>query len=241
MRGGVLAILTLLGSAAVAAADEANHDQVLAGAIREFNFILLGRSDGSIDSVRDRIVAHLKDGSPKVAKSIRFQLDRGFTPKYQASLHVQTCIAQMLASGGTQGIAKLFQRYKASMKRDDLREAIADALGGCGDDQALETLLKVMYDKEPKVAAAAIRGAANYAKVPPDRRKAAMRAIIDRYSRVTDAAAGKEADAPPMLLYKAVKAVVDDALKAFSGGESLDSAIAWDAWLRENMTAKWPE
>ena len=32
---------------------------------------------------------------------------------------------------------------------------------------------------------------------------------------------------------------MNETLKAFSGGESLDSAEAWDAWLRENITKPW--
>ena len=97
------------------------------------------------------------------------------------------------------------------------------------------------HDKLPEVAAAAVRGCGNYPKVKVDKRKKAMRALIDRYAKVTDEAAGKQPDSVEMHMYKQVKPEMDKALKAFSGGEALDSAQAWDAWLRDNMTKPWPE
>ncbi len=150
-------------------------------------------------------------------------------------------VSQMLAGGGKQGIAKLYGRYKASTKRDGVRVGIAEALGECGDPRALSTLLKLIHDKAPKVAAAAATGCGQYAKVKPKTRKAAMRKLIDRYMQVSDRAAGKKPESIPMRMYKAMDAAMKKTLRAFSGGENLDSALAWDAWYRDNATKPWPE
>jgi len=231
----------LLSIALVAAADR-DADLACAQAIREFNQLLIGGDGGgSIESVRDRICANLKNASPKVAKSIRFQIDRAFDPKYGKEGDFLRCMCQMLAAGGDDGINKLYKRYKSSAKRESLRRYAAETLGECGDPDALDPLLKMIHDGDPGVAAAAVKGCAAYPKVKVPVRKAAMRTLIDRYRQVTDGAAGKAADAVETKLYEAVKPAMDETLKAFSGGESLDSATSWDSWLRENMTKPWPE
>lgn len=238
MRRGVVVPLLLLAAPALAR-NEA--DMAVAQAIREFNSILSGRQTTGIESVRDTIVANLKNCSPKVAKSIRFQLDRGYKSKYKASDDFCKCISQMLAAGGKEGIAKLFHRYKASSKRHKLRVGIAEALGECGDEQALSTLLKIIHDKTPEVATAAVKSCASYAKVKADKRKNAMRKLIDRYMKVSDDAAGKKPESREMHMYKQMDPAMRETLKAFSGGESLDSALAWDAWWREKSKQPWKD
>ncbi|NJN14609.1 MAG: hypothetical protein HC813_03030 [Planctomycetes bacterium] len=234
MRGVIVCLL-----AAAAFADR-SHDLACAQGIREFNQLLIG-SGGSIEGVRNAICANLKEASPKVAKSIRFQLDRGFDPKYGKEGDFLRCICQMLAAGGEEGINKLYKRYKSSGKREELRRYCAEALGECADEEALDPLLKMIHDDAPPVAAAAVKGSGAYAKTRQEKRKAAMRTLIDHYRKVTDGAAGKEAESKEMKLYLAVKPAMDEALGAFSGGEVLDSATAWDSWLRENMTKSWAD
>jgi HEAT repeat protein len=231
-------VLLLVASAAVA---DRGADLAVANAIREFNFILIGRSSGSIESVRDRIIANIGDCSPRYAKSIRRQLDRAFTYKVKHDDHFYKCTAEALAGCGEPGIKMLYKRYKSSKKRGQLRISIAEALGGCGNEEALTPLLKVIHDPMPEVAAAAVTGCGPYAKVKPDTRKKAMRELIDRYKKVTDDAAGKPADSREMHMYAKVKSAMDATLKLFSGGEELDSALAWDAWLRDNVTKPWPK
>ena len=158
--------VVLLLLCAVARADR-DADLACAHAIREFNMILIGNG-GSIASVKSAIVANLKNASAKVAKSIRFQLDRGYKKKYNLDAEHWKAISTMLASGGKAGISKLYKRYKGESKRHALRKGIAEALGECGDKQALDTLLKLIHDKQPEVAAAAIKGCASYPGVKGD-------------------------------------------------------------------------
>ncbi len=233
--------LTVLLFAAMAVHADRDADLACAYAIRDFNLLLTGNGGGSIESVRDRICANLKNASPKVAKSIRFQIDRAFDPKYGKEGDFLRCMCQMLAAGGDDGINKLYKRTKSSSKRESLRRFAAETLGECGDAEALDPLLKMIHDPEPSVAAAAAKGCGAYPKVKPDKRKAAMRTLIDRYRQVTDGAAGKAADAVETRLYEAIKPAMDESLKALSGGEALDSATSWDSWLRENITKPWPE
>lgn len=235
-------LVLLMFCGAVTAGRE--DDLEVARAIRSFNFLLTSRQPGppsTIGGVRTLIVRHLKKCSPKVAKSIRFQLDRGYKKKYKRDDDFLRHVSRMLAAGGKQGIAKLFLRYKASTKRDGVRVGIAEALGECEDSDALPTLLKIIHDKAPEVAAAAVTSCAVYAKVKPKKRKDAVRKLIDRYMKVSDGAAGKRPESRAMRMYKAVDAAMRESLKAFSGGESLDSALAWDAWWRDNATKPWPE
>jgi len=223
------------------AADRAAETAV-AGAIRTYSFILVGRADASqVESVRDTIAANIGGCGPRVAASIRRQLDRGFDPKYKQDTAFHKVTAEALASCGEQGVNMLWKRFKGSSKRDDLRIVIAEALGGYGDPSALDALLKMMHDGLPEAVAAAVASCTRYAKVKPERRKEAMRQLVDRYRQITDDAAGKEQDAREMHMYRKVKPAMDATLEAFSGGERLDSAQAWDAWLRENVTRPWPE
>jgi hypothetical protein len=233
-----LAILLLLCGAAFAR-NEA--DMRVANAIREFNMALTGQG-GSIHSVRSVIVADLKSCSPKVAKSIRFQLDRGYKKKYKKDESFLKCISEMLAAGGKAGISKLYHRYKAESKRDGVRRGIAEALGDCGDPLALATLLKIVHDKAPEVAATAVRGCASYAQGAAGKvRKDTMRKLIDRYIKVSDGAAGKKPESREMKMYKAVHPAMKTTLSAFAKGEELDSALAWDAWWRDRATQKWED
>ncbi|MHC4958758.1 MAG: HEAT repeat domain-containing protein [Planctomycetota bacterium] len=234
----VVCVLLLCG---VASARNDAETRV-AGAIRSYVQLLAGYGGGSIESIRSIIVADLKDCSAKFSKSIRYQLDLGYKKKYGKSEAFLKCVSEMLASGGKAGIAKLFRRYKAESKRDGVRRGIAEALGDCGDPKALSTLLKVVHDKAPEVAAAATRGCASYARGAQGKvRKDAMRKLIDRYMKVSDDAAGKKPESREMRMYKAVDPVMKTTLSAFAKGEELDSALAWDAWWRDQATKKWED
>ncbi len=56
-----------------------------------------------------------------------------------------------------------------------------------------------------------------------------------------DATLGKKKDSVEIKMYQALRPAMNETLKRFSGGEELDSAEAWKAWLAENVTKKWPE
>ena len=69
----------------------------------------------------------------------------------------------------------------------------------------------------------------------------AFKKLVDRYKKITHATLGKKKDSVEIRMYQAVRPAMNEALKRFSGGEELDSAEAWKAWLAENVTKKWPE
>jgi hypothetical protein len=229
------AVILLLAAAAFADDDA---DLVASNAMRDYYATLRGQTHVTIEGVRDRLVPVMKRMSPRVAKSVRYQIQRGFEEK--KDLAYQRCLCEILAAGGDAGIAVLYNEYKGSLKNDPLRVAMAESLGACGDEEALDPLLKMAFDKAPEVAAAAVRACGRYPKVKPDKRKAAVKKLIDLYGKVTDDAAGKAPETPQMKMYAALRPAMDETLKAFTG-ESLDSAAAFKAWYQENATKPWPE
>jgi hypothetical protein len=233
--------LALLLLAATAAADR-DAELAVAYAIKDYRWMLGGRpTEATIESVRDRVVAHIRDCDPKTQASVRRVLNEGFEEKYGKDADFHRCVADMLAKSGGPGIAMVEKRFRGSPKRDELRRVLAEALGACGDAKALDALLRMTNDRTPEVAAAAVTGCAAFAKVKPDERKAAMRVLVDRFRKVADEAAGKDEETREARTYRQIKDPMNATLKAFSGGEELDSPQAWDAWLRENATKPWPE
>ena len=234
-----LCLLVLCGAAL---ADSRAADAALYQAMRQYHGVLRSGGDAGIDGVRDLIVANLKEASPKYRKSILNQLDMGFNKKYgERDIHFYQCLAEGMAAGGKQGIAKVYRRYKSSLKKEAICIAIAEALGECGDEEALSTLLKISFDKRPDVASVAVTMCGKYPKVKVKERKATMRKLIDLYNKVSSDAAGKDRESPQMRMYLKMKPALDKTLSALSGGEQLDSSQAWDACLRENITKDWEE
>ncbi len=231
MKRAVLLLLT-----GVASADREAETAALS-AMREYHGTLTGQ--GSIESVRDRLVPVMKRVSPETGKSVRFQIQTGFERKRKDVAYCR-CLCDILAAGGDAGMAVLYKEYKGSTKHDGLRVAMAQSLGACGDEGALDHLLKMAFDKAPDVAAAAITACGNYPKVKPDKRKAAAKTLLDLYGKITDDSAGKAPDTVQMRMYLAVRPAMDATLKAFTG-EALDSAAAFKAWFQENATKPWPE
>jgi len=229
---------TILLLAAAALADK-NDDLTAVNAMRDYYATLRGETHVTIESVRDRLVPVMKRISPDVAKSVRYQIQRGFEAK-KGDLGYQRCLSEILAAGGRAGIAVLLKEYKGWKKDDPLRIAMAESLGACGDEEALDALLDMAFDKAPEVAAAAVRGCGSYPKVKQDKRKAAVKKLIDLYGKVTDGAAGKAPDSPQMKMYEALRPAMNETLKAFTG-EALDSAAAFKAWFQENGTKPWAE
>ncbi len=229
----------LLLLAPLAFADRGD-DAAAANAIRDYYSTLRGETDTTIESVRNRLVPLMKSMSPETAKSVRHVIQQGFEKKYKKDLSYRRCLCEILAAGGSAGMAVLVKEFKASTKDDPLRVAMAETLGACGDDGALKHLLDMAFDKAPEVAAAAVKGCGSYAKVKPDKRKAAVKTLVDLYGKVTDDAAGKAPDTPQMRVYTAVRPALDETLKAMTG-EALDSAAAFKAWLQENAPKPWPE
>jgi len=230
------AVLLLLAAAALADDDA---DAIATAALRDYYLTLRPDTPG-IESVRDRLVPVMKRLGPRVGSSVRNVIRRGFDRKYKKDLAYHRCLCEILAAGGEPWMNILFKQYKASRKNVPLCVAIAESFGSCGDDLALDHLLKMTYDKNPEVAAAAVKGCASYARVEPGRRKAAVKELITLFGKVTDGAAGKHPDAPATKTYLALKGPMNDTLKAMTG-ESLDSAAAWKAWYDENAASAWPE
>jgi hypothetical protein len=234
-------IASFLLLAAVPAAAGGSGDAVAIAAIRDY-YATLGRPNAqpSIESVRDRLVPVMQKLSPRVGKSVRNVIRRGFDKKYKNSFSYLRCLCEILAAGGKPGITILYKQYKKERKNAPLCRAMAEVLGACGDDRALDPLLKIMYDKRAAVAAAAVTGCASYASVKQDRRKNAVKALVKRYTKVYDDAAGKEPGTPQAEMYQALKPAMNATLRAFTGQE-LDSAAAWKAWLGENLSRNWDE
>jgi len=237
MRMLVLLLLLTIPAAAIdskrAAAETAIH-----GAMRDFYGTIRIKGDGNIESVRDRLIASLPDVGEKTAKSVRNQLDRAFASKYKKSNAYHKCLAEVIASNGKRGVNKLYNRYKKLARSHSTRAVIAEALGGCGNVHALTVLRKMIHDGEPYVAVAAIDGCAKYAAQTKHAKNATMREMIDLYGKVTAKAQGKSMESKERIRYELLKPAFDKALNAFSDGEKLDSAAAWDAWLREKMAKR---
>ena len=230
--------LGLLLLAAAAFADKSD-DLTAANAMRDYYATLRGESHTTIESVRDRLVPVMQRLSPDVGKSVRYQIQRGFEAR-KDDLSYQRCLCEILAAGGGPGIAVLAKEYRSWMKNDPLRTAMAEALGRCGDEKALDPLLDMASDKAPEVAAAAVKACGACPKVKPDKRRAAVKKLVDLYGKVTDDAAGKAPETPQMKMYEAVRPAMNETLKALTG-EALDSAAAYKAWWQENAPKPWPE
>ena len=232
MRGiGIL----LLCATAIAGEDRASTMAVIS-AMREYYGLLAQQGNGNIESIRDRLIANVPHVSAKTQKSVRTMIDRGFGSKYKKDAAFHKCLAEVLASQGQKGLNKLFQRYKKTKKSTDTRVGIAEAFGGCKDQKARPLLLKIIHDKQHSVAGAAMTGLINF--VPEDKKakRNDMRALIDIYTKVTATAQGKAKDSKEREAYESLKPILDKALNAYSDDEKLDSAQAWDAWLRAQST-----
>jgi hypothetical protein len=231
--------MALLLLTVAALADDA-ADAAARPIIRDYYATLTNTPGFTIESVRDRLMPLMKDFGPETAKSVRYVIQQGFERKYKKDLAYKRCLCEILAAGGGPGMAMLVKEYRGSLKDDPLRAAMADCLGKCGDEKALDHLLDMAFDKAPEVAATAVRGCGSYPKVKPDKRKAAVKKLIDLYGKITDDSAGKAPDAPPMQMYTAIRTPMNETLKALTG-EGLDSAAAYKAWWQENATKPWPE
>ena len=225
--------------AVVPAAAGGSGDAVARAALRDYYATLASaNAHPGIESVRDRLVPVMQDLSPRVGKSARNVIRRGFDRKYKKGLSYLRCLCEILAAAGKPGIAILLKQYKKSRKDVPLCRAIAEVFGACGDERALKPLLKMIFDKRASVAAAAVTSCASYAKVKQDKRKAAVKKMVERYSKVYDDAAGKEPGTAQAEMYQALKPAMNATLRAFTGQE-LDSAAAWKAWLGENLSRNW--
>lgn len=223
--------------AAVPAAADGSGDAVAVGALKDY-YRTLRPNEPGIESVRDRLVPVMQKLSARVGKSCRNVIRRGFDRKYKKDLAYLRCLCEILAAGGKPGINILYKQYKKSKRDVPLCRAMAEVFGACGDEGALDPLLKMMYDKRPSVAAAAVTGCASYARVRQDKRKAAVKDMVKRYTKVYDDAAGKEPETDQAKMYQALKPAMNATLRAFTGQE-LDSAAAWKAWLAENLAKNW--
>ncbi|HEX5137097.1 MAG TPA: HEAT repeat domain-containing protein [Planctomycetota bacterium] len=230
------ASLLLLAGAAFA---DDQADAAVVPVIRDYYATLSGPTP-SIESVRDRLVPLMKQLGPKTGPSVRNVIRRGFDKKYKKELPYLRCLCEILAAGGDPGINLLYKQYEGSKKDDALRAAMAEVLGACGDEEALDPLLKMAFDKTPEVAAAAVAACGKYPKVKEDTRKAAVKKLIELYGKVTDDAAGKAPDSTQMRMYEALRPAMNGTLTAFTG-EALDSAAAFKAWFQENGTKPWSE
>jgi HEAT repeat protein len=235
MRGMRAWGILLLCAVASAGEDRGSATEVIA-AMREYYALLRTPGNGNIESIRNRLIANVSGVSAKTQKSVRSQIDKGFDGKYGKDAAFHKCLAEILAAQGKPGLNTLYKRYKKMRRSTGTRVAIAEALGACKDKQALDLLLKICHDKEADVAAAAIAGMCNYVPESVKSKRFVMRTFVDIYIKVTATAQGKERDSDERKAYDTLKPVLDKTLDLYSGGEKLDSAQAWDAWLRAQAT-----
>jgi len=230
-----MALWSLWALPVAAGTKRAAAQSAVTAAMRQYYGTIRMQGDGDIKEIRDRLIANLPDVGEKMAKSVRNQLDKAFAAKYKKSSSYHKCLAEVIASNGKRGVNKLYNRYKKLAQSHATRAVIVEALGECGNVYALTPLRKMIHDKEPYVAVAAIDGCAMYATKTKKAKKATMRELIDLYGKVTAKAQGKAKKSKERIRYETLKPAFDKALNAFSDGEKLDSAAAWDAWLREKM------
>ncbi|MCZ6574061.1 MAG: HEAT repeat domain-containing protein [Planctomycetota bacterium] len=232
-------ILLLL--TAVALADRAADRAVYEGYLEFVRFI--GKRGGSLQAMHDKIVPNFRKAGPRYKTSVLKNLPRAFQDKkYGLTLGDKAVIADTLAGCGSKGLAKCKQLLKANKRDAQVRLVIAEALGKCNNSRALKILTgSVIQDKDPAVAEAGVLACRSYVGGKQQARKNAMKSLITRYIRVTDAAAGKKSDTDAVKLYKRLQPALNTTLREFSGGTSLDSAKAWEAWLKEHATKPLPE
>jgi len=232
MRGTVL----LLFAAFAVAGDDREGAATVIQAMREYYALLGAPGNGNIESIRDRLIANIEHVKAKTAKSVRTQIDKGFDSKYGKDAAFHKCLAQILAAQGDPGLNVLYKRYRKMRRSTDTRVVIAEAFAECKNARALDLLLKICHDDDAKVAAAAITGCCNYVPEKKKSRLFVMRTFVDIYTKVTATAQGKEKDSDERKAYDTLKPVLDATLDKYSEGEKLDSAQAWDAWLREQSS-----
>ena len=230
------AIAIVLLCAVAATAGNPGAQSAVVSAMREYYGLLGSSGNGNIESVRDRLIANVRYVSPKTQKSVRTMIDKGFGGKYKKNAAFHKCLAEILAAQGKYGLNKLFQRYKKMKKSTDTRVGIAEAMGSCKNPYALGLLLKIVHDKQPAVVAAAAQAMTEHIPKSEKTKRSVMRTLIDIYTKSTAKAQGKDRDSKQRKAYETLKPVLDKTLDTYSGGEKLDSAQAWDAWLREQTT-----
>ena len=224
--------LILILAPAVTAEDRGSTMDMIS-AMREYYALLGLQGNGNIESIRDRLIKSVPRCSQKAPKSVRTQLVKGFKSKYKKDAAFHKCLAEVLASNGKRGLNQLYKTYRSMGKAPESRVGIAEAMAGCGNYYALSLLLKVMSDKDPNVAAAAVTGCANLVPKENKHIRETMKLLIAHYTKVTASAQGKAKDSRERKRYDALKPAFDKTLDAYSGGEKLDSASSWDAWWRE--------
>ena len=217
----------------VAAGRDRGNGGALIQAMREFYGARNGPGNGNIESIRDRIIANWRSVKPKTQTSVRRQVDMGFDAKYKKSTEFHKCLAQILAAQEKAGLNKLYQRYKKTKRSTATRVVIAEAFGECKNPKARPLLLKILHDKEADVAVAAANGLLSYIPKDDKAKRSDMRQMIKVYTKATASAQGKGKDKKERKAYEKIKPAFDKALDTYSGGQKLDSAKAWDAWLRE--------
>jgi len=226
---------TLLLLAAVALGAGKGDAGAVIQAMREFYGLRsAGGNDGNIESVRDRLIANWKAVKPKTQQSVRRQVDMAFDAKYGKSVKFHKCCAQILAAQEKAGLNKLNQRYKKMKKSPETRVVIAEAMGECKNTYARKLLLKMLHDKDGRVAAAAAKGLVNYLPKDKKAKQADMKELVKVYTTATANAQGKGRDTKERKNYDAIKPAFDAVLNKYSGDQKLDSAEAWSAWLKEN-------
>jgi hypothetical protein len=238
LRAGALLVLTT----AVVASVDSEAEAKAVRAMKEFGVMLkdpkarrgtVDGSGGSIDSVRDHMVACLPRCGARLARKIRAQLLLGLKPEAEGDRHFHKCVARMLAAGGARGISMLAREFRKARKQTTLRAVIAEALGESVRLAALPVLRKMLQDREPEVVAAAAGACGRFSNAAPGVRITTMRQLIDRYRKLSTDAAGKDPDSRAMHMYRRAKPAMNRALTALSRGESMNSAEAWEAWLHD--------
>jgi len=201
--------------------------------MREYYPLLRTAGNGNIESIRERLISNLPQASQKTQKSVRVGMVKGFKSKYKKDAAFHKCLAEVLASNGKRGLNQLYKTFKTLKKKPDSQVGIVEAMAACGNYYALSLLLKLIYDKHPEVAEAAVTGCANL--VPKEKKsvRETMKLLIAHYTKVTASAQGKKKDSKERKMYDALKPAFNNTLDKYSDGEKLDSASAWQAWWQE--------
>jgi len=227
--------LLLLMAAGTALAGPAD-DRTAWRATVEFRRHLLGLSSGNLPSIEERITKHLPKTSVRARKKIIYELDRAYRRKYDASTEFLNATARMLAAGGPAGRRKLVRRFKAKRPKEQ-KLGIIDALAGSGQ-HALPKLLELVDEEDPEIAERIVRACAGFAELGEKWRKKAAKELAKQFKRIELAAGGKAADSDEMKLYRTCRPAYNETLAKLTG-EKLNSADAWKAWLRDNITKDW--
>ncbi len=231
------ALVALLALATAAYAGQP-YDRNVEAALAVFRG---GNAGGELEDARDRMVANFRKAGPRYRTAALRGIGAQFNRKLKRSEEYLEVAAETLARCGNAGLRELKQQWSANKSRPTGRRAIVRGWARSENPKALKYILDPgVWDKNRYVSEAAIKGCANFTQVKVGTRKKTLQKLIERYKRVTDAAAGKPAKSKEARAYALLKPALNETLAVLSGGENFDSALAWAEWFKQFSTKKLP-